>query len=159
MQKSQKGEFFMSIQGIPPKEYNEMVKKASPNSKSFIDIPKAFLIGGAICCIGQAISNIFKANGFDTQSAATWTSITLVFISAVLTGFGLYEKLAKHGGAGTLVPITGFANAVVAPALEFKAEGFVLGLGAKIFAISGPVILYGTAASVVYGIIYYFFLK
>lgn len=159
MQKFQKGEFFMSIQGIPPKEYNEMVKKASPNSKSFVDIPKAFLIGGAICCIGQAISNIFKANGFDTQSAATWTSITLVFISAVLTGFGLYEKLAKHGGAGTLVPITGFANAVVSPALEFKAEGFVLGLGAKIFAISGPVILYGTAASVVYGIIYYFFLK
>ena len=149
----------MSIQGIPPKEYNEMVKKASPNSKSFVDIPKAFLIGGVICCIGQAISNIFKANGFDTQSAATWTSITLVVISAVLTGFGLYEKLAKHGGAGTLVPITGFANAVVSPALEFKAEGFILGLGAKIFAISGPVILYGTAASVLYGIIYYFFLK
>ena len=149
----------MSIQGLPPKEYNEMVKKASPNSKSWIDIPKAFAIGGAICCVGQVISNIFKANGFDTQSAATWTSITLVFISALLTGLGLYEKLAKHGGAGTLVPITGFANAVVSPALEFKTEGFVLGLGAKIFIISGPVILYGTASSVLYGIIYYFFLK
>ena len=155
----------MSIQGLPPKEYNEMVKKASPNSKSWIDIPKAFAVGGAICCVGQAISNIFKANGFDTQGAferrgaATWTSITLVFISALLTGLGLYEKLAKHGGAGTLVPITGFANAVVSPALEFKTEGFVLGLGAKIFIISGPVILYGTAASVLYGIIYYFFLR
>lgn len=159
MQNFRKGEFFMSIQGLPPKEYNEMVKKASPNSKSWIDIPKAFAVGGAICCVGQAISSIFKANGFDTQSAATWTSITLVFISALLTGLGLYEKLAKHGGAGTLVPITGFANAVVSPALEFKTEGFVLGLGAKIFIISGPVILYGTAASVLYGIIYYFFLK
>lgn len=146
----------MSIQDIPPKHYDEMVKKASPNSKSFIDIPKAFLIGGLICCIGQAINDIYSSNGFDTQSAATWTSITLVFISAVLTSLGLYEKLAKHGGAGTLVPITGFANAVVSPALEFKAEGFILGLGAKIFIISGPVILYGTTASVIYGLIYYF---
>ena len=145
----------MSIQGLPPKEYNEMVKKASPNSKSLIDIPKAFLIGGAICCVGQAISNIFKANGFDTQSAATWTSITLVFISAVLTGFGLYEKLAKHGGAGTLVPITGFANAVASPAIDTKSEGFILGVGAKIFTIAGPVILYGTLSGAIYGVIYY----
>lgn len=149
----------MSVQTLSPKQYNEMVKKASPNSKSYADIPKAFAIGGAICCVGQAINNIFAANGMDTQSAAAWTSITLVLISAVLTGFGLYEKLAKHGGVGTLVPITGFANAVVSPALEFKSEGFVLGLGAKIFAISGPVILYGTAASVLYGFIYYFFLR
>lgn len=149
----------MSVQTLSPKQYNEMVKQASPNSKSYADIPKAFAIGGAICCVGQAINNFFAANGMDTQSAATWTSITLVLISAILTGFGLYEKLAKHGGAGTLVPITGFANAVVSPALEFKSEGFVLGLGAKIFAISGPVILYGTAASVLYGFIYYFFLR
>ena len=97
--------------------------------------------------------------GFDEKTAAAWTSITLVFISALLTGLGLYEKIAKHGGAGTLVPITGFANAVASPALEFKAEGFVLGVGAKVFAIAGPVILYGTAASVVYGLIYYFFLR
>ena len=145
----------MSIQGLPPEEYNEMVKKASPNSKSFIDIPKAFLIGGAICCIGQAISNIFQANGFDTQSAATWTSITLVFISAVLTGFGLYEKLAKHGGAGTLVPITGFANGIASSAIEFKAEGWISGIGSKIFAIAGPVILYGTLTGSIYGVIYY----
>lgn len=149
----------MSLKSITPQQYNEMVKKASPNTKSWVSIPKAFLIGGLICCIGQAINNLYSANGFDTKTAATWTSITLVFISVLLTGLGLYEKLAKHGGAGTLVPITGFANAVSSPALEFKTEGFVLGLGAKIFIISGPVILYGTAASVIYGLIYYFFLK
>lgn len=149
----------MSLKQYTPKQYNEMVKKASPNSKSWIDIPKAFIIGGLICCIGQVINNVFSYYGFDTKTAAAWTSITLVLISAILTGLGLYEKLAKHGGAGTLVPITGFANSVVSPALEFKSEGFVLGLGAKIFIISGPVILYGTTASIIYGLIYYFFLK
>lgn len=144
---------------IPKQQYGEMVKKMSPNSKSFKDIPKAFVIGGLICCIGQGITDLFIRSGFDDKTAAAWTSICLVILSAILTGFGLYEKIAKHGGAGTLVPITGFANAVVSPALEFKSEGFVLGLGAKIFIISGPVILYGTAASVLYGLIYYFFLR
>lgn len=141
---------------VSKQQYSEMVKKASPNSKSFKDIPKAFLIGGAICCVGQALNDLLKSGGLDEKSAATWTSVCLVLISAVLTGLGYYEKIAKHGGAGTLVPITGFANAVVSPALEFKSEGFVLGLGAKIFIIAGPVILYGTAASVLYGLIYYF---
>lgn len=141
---------------VSKQQYSEMVKKASPNSKSFKDIPKAFLIGGAICCLGQALNDLLKSGGLDEKSAATWTSVILVLLSAVLTGLGYYEKIAKHGGAGTLVPITGFANAVVSPALEFKAEGFVLGLGAKIFIIAGPVILYGTAASVLYGLIYYF---
>lgn len=140
---------------ISKEQYDEMVKKASPNSKSFKDIPKAFLIGGAICCIGQALNDLLKNGGLDEKSAAIWTSVSLVLLSAILTGLGLYEKIAKHGGAGTLVPITGFANAVVSPALEFKSEGFVLGLGAKIFIIAGPVILYGTAASVLYGLIYY----
>lgn len=144
---------------VSKQQYDTMVKKISPNSKSWIDIPKAFVIGGIICCIGQALTDIYKSVGFDDKTASAWTSITLVLASALLTGFGLYEKIAKHGGAGTLVPITGFANAVVSPALEFKAEGFVLGVGAKIFAIAGPVILYGTAASVLYGIIYYFFLR
>lgn len=144
---------------VSKQQYGEMVKKASPNSKSFKDISKAFLIGGVICCIGQALNDLMKSGGLDEKSAAVWTSITLVLVSAVLTGFGYYEKIAKHGGAGTLVPITGFANAVVSPALEFKSEGFVLGLGAKIFIISGPVILYGTAASVLYGLIYYFMSK
>jgi len=141
---------------ISKQQYGTMVKRISPNSKSLTDIPKAFAIGGTICCIGQALMNLYSGMGFDDKTASAWTSITLVLASAVLTAFGLYEKIAKHGGAGTLVPITGFANAVVSPALEFKAEGFVLGVGAKIFAIAGPVILYGTAASVVYGLIYYF---
>lgn len=141
---------------VSKQQYSEMVKKASPNSKSFKDIPKAFVIGGAICCLGQALNDLLKNGGLDEKSAAIWTSVTLVLISAILTGLGYYEKIAKHGGAGTLVPITGFANAVVSPALEFKSEGYVLGLGAKIFIISGPVILYGTAASVLYGLIYYF---
>ena len=141
---------------VSKQQYDEMVKKASPNSKSFKDIPKAFLIGGVICCIGQALNDLLKSGGLDEKTAAAWTSVTLVLLSAILTGLGYYEKIAKHGGAGTLVPITGFANAVVSPALEFKSEGYVLGLGAKIFIISGPVILYGTAASVLYGLIYYF---
>ncbi len=149
----------MSLASITPQQYNEMVKQFSPNSKSLKDIPKAFLIGGLICCIGQAIMKLYGSFDLDTQTTALLTSVTLVFLSAVMTGLGLYEKLAKHGGAGTLVPITGFANAVVSPALEFKAEGFVTGLGAKIFIISGPVILYGTAASVIYGLIYFFFVR
>lgn len=144
---------------ISKQQYDSMVKKISPNSKSHTDILKAFLIGGLICSIGQGLLDIFTYFGFDEKSAAAWTSISLVFISALLTGLGLYEKIAKHGGAGTLVPITGFANAVASPALEFKAEGFILGVGAKVFAIAGPVILYGTAASVIYGVIYYFFLR
>lgn len=144
---------------VSKNQYQNMVKKASPNSKSWIDIPKAFVIGGIICCIGQAFLTWFKAIGLDEKSAGTYTSICLVVISAILTGLGWYEKIAKHGGAGTLVPITGFANAVVSPALEFKAEGYVLGLGAKIFIISGPVILYGVTASFIYGLIYFFFLK
>lgn len=144
---------------ISKQQYDTLVKKISPNSKSRTDILKAFLIGGLICSIGQGLLDIFTYYGFDEKSASAWTSITLVFLSALLTGLGLYEKIAKHAGAGTLVPITGFANAVSSPALEFKAEGFILGVGAKVFAIAGPVILYGTAASAVYGIIYYFFLR
>lgn len=144
---------------ISPQQYQEMSKKASPNSKSWIDIPSAFVIGGLICCIGEFFLNLFEKYGLDKAAAGAWTSVILVFLSALLTGLDLYEKIAKHGGAGTLVPITGFANAVVSPALEFKTEGYILGLGAKIFIISGPVILYGVATSVIYGLIYYFFLQ
>lgn len=136
-------------------QYGEMAKEASAPSKSWFNIPKAFLIGGLICVCGQAILDLFMAVGLDKDSASTYTSITLVMCSAILTAVGLYPQVAKHGGAGTLVPITGFANAVVSPAIEFRAEGWVLGIGAKIFAIAGPVILYGTAASVVFGIIYW----
>lgn len=144
---------------VSQKEYGEMVKKASPNSKSCIDIPCAFVIGGLICVIGQALNDFYSYLGFDDRTSAAWCTVTLVFLSALLTGLGVYEKIAKHGGAGTLVPVTGFANAVASPAVEFKSEGYILGLGAKIFIIAGPVILYGTAASVLYGLIYYFFLR
>lgn len=136
-----------------------MVKKASPNSKSWVDIPCAFVIGGIICVIGQAFTELYSYMGFDSKTASAWCTVTLVFLSAFLTGLGVYGKIAKRGGAGTLVPVTGFANAVSSPAVEFKSEGFVLGLGAKIFIIAGPVILYGAAASVLYGLIYYFFIK
>lgn len=132
-----------------------MVERASPNSKMWLNMLKAFLIGGIICLIGQGIFELFKAVGVSEDDVGTCVSVSLVFFSAVLTGTGLYPKIAKHGGAGTLVPITGFANAVVSPAVEFKTEGFILGVGAKIFTIAGPVILYGTVASVVYGVIYW----
>lgn len=144
---------------VTKKEYSEMSKKASPNSRSWVNVPVAFLIGGAICTLGEIFLNIFTKLGFEKESAGAWASIILVFLSALFTGLGLYEKLAKHAGAGTLVPITGFANAVASSAVESKTEGFILGVGSKIFTIAGPVILYGTAASVIYGVIYYFFLR
>lgn len=138
------------------KEYDNLVKKASPPSKSYITIPMAFLIGGFICVIGQALGDLYKLGGLDQKSAMRLVSVTLIFISALLTGLKLYDNIAKVAGAGTLVPITGFANAMVSPALEFKTEGYILGLGAKLFTIAGPVIVYGVSASVIYGIIYYF---
>lgn len=141
---------------VDQNQYSEMTKKASPNTKSWISIPKAFVIGGLICAIGQLLNAWYSSIGFNEKEASLLVSVTLVFISALLTGLRLYEKIANHGGAGTLVPITGFANAVVSPAIEFRSEGFILGVGAKIFVIAGPVILYGTVASVIYGIIYYF---
>ena len=143
---------------ISNQQYDQMVKTSSPPSKSTRNIPIAFLVGGIICAIGQVVLKIFENYNFDKVSASAWVSIILILASAILTGFGLYEKIANYAGAGTLVPITGFANSVVSPALESKTEGYVLGVGAKVFTIAGPVILYGTAASIVYGLIYYFFL-
>ncbi len=140
---------------ISNQEYERLTKKKSPNSKLYITIPKAFCIGGLICVIGEAFLNLYGAWGLNKDDAAALTSMTLVFLSALLTGLQIYDRIAQHGGAGTLVPITGFANAVVSPALDFKSEGFVLGLGAKMFVIAGPVIVYGISASVIYGIIYY----
>ncbi len=119
-------------------------------------IPLAFAIGGGICVLGEALLNMFAYFGFDEETSGMWTSISLIFLSALLTGLKLYDRIAQYAGAGTLVPITGFANSVVSPALDFKSEGFVLGLGAKMFVIAGPVIVYGISASIVYGIIYYF---
>lgn len=137
-------------------EFQAMVKKASPNSNLSLDCLKAFFVGGFICCIGQFITNILSNYGFSQNDTGMYTSIILIFIASVLTGFGLYAKIGKFAGAGSIVPITGFSNSVTSPALEFKKEGFILGLGAKIFTIAGPVILYGTLTSVVVGIIYYF---
>lgn len=138
-------------------QYAQMYSEASEPTKWWITIPKAFVFGGLICMLGQGLLNLYTTWGLDKDTASTAVSLTLVFLSALFTGLGWYEVIAKQAGAGTLVPITGFANSVAAPALEFKTEGFVTGLGSKIFIISGPVILYGTLASVVYGIIYYFF--
>lgn len=137
------------------KEYGEYVKTKTPNSAVVKNCIKAFLIGGLICLIGECLMHLFKMMGQDDETAGMFTGITLIFLSALLTGLDVYPKIAKHAGAGTVVPITGFANAVVSPALEAKTEGFVLGVGAKIFTIAGPVILYGTLASWIAGIIYY----
>ncbi len=137
------------------KEYAQLVQKAAPKSPMGKDCLNAFWIGGLICVLGQILINSYSAAGLDKDAAATATSITLVTLSALLTGLSLYDNLAKYGGAGTLVPITGFANAIAAPAVEFKTEGFILGVGAKLFTIAGPVIVYGLSASVVYGFIYW----
>ena len=140
---------------MTPQEYQEYVKRLAPKSPIFKDTAFAFFIGGAICALGQLIQNGFLSLGLAKADAGTATSICLIFLSALLTGLNLYNSIARFAGAGTLVPITGFANSVVAPALEFKTEGFVTGTGAKMFIISGPVITYGISASVVYGLIYY----
>ncbi len=141
-----------------PEQYLEMQKQAAPSSHSSRNIPLAFLIGGGICTLGQGLLELYTAWGIEQQAAAAWTSMTLVVLSAILTGFGLYERLAKYAGAGTLVPITGFSNAISSAAIEAQSEGFILGVGTKIFTIAGPVILYGSAASVLYGVMYRLFL-
>ena len=140
------------------KEYGKLVADLAPKSPIRKDCLMAFLIGGLICAIGQLIMNGYSALGLSETDAGTATSMTLVTISALLTGLSLYDNIAKHAGAGTLVPITGFANSIAAPAVEFKTEGFILGVGAKIFTIAGPVIVYGLSASVVYGLIYWLWL-
>lgn len=138
-------------------EYDRMVKRASPPTNSKRNIPIAFLVGGLICTVGEAFINLFLYFGMPVDVAQPAASIVLVFLAALLTGLNLFDNIAKHAGAGTLVPITGFSNAMTAPALEFKSEGYILGLGAKMFQIAGPVIVYGTAAGIVYGLILYLF--
>lgn len=140
---------------ISNEEYGELSKKRSHNSKMCKTVPMAFLIGGLICTIGEALLNVYSAVGLSMDDSASLASMTLVFLSILFTGLQWYDRIAQHAGAGTLVPITGFANAVASPALDFKSEGYVLGLGAKMFVIAGPVIVYGISASVVYGVIYY----
>ena len=137
------------------KEYSKLVKEKSPNSKVVINCIKAFLIGGAICLAGQGLINLYLYLGAVEKNAKSLASVSLVFFGILLTVIGVYDNIAKHAGAGTLLPITGFANSVAAPAIEFKTEGFILGVGAKMFTIAGPVIVYGVSASVVYGFIYW----
>ena len=137
------------------REYGKLVQDLSPKSPMWRDCLNAFWIGGLICVLGQLILNGYTALGIEKEQAGTAASMTLVALSALLTGLSLYDNIAKHAGAGTLVPITGFANAVAAPAVEFKTEGFILGVGAKMFTIAGPVIVYGVSASVIYGLIYW----
>ena len=138
---------------MTPKEYNRYVARLAKKSPLGKDLLNSFLIGGLICVVGQLILNGYNALELSEQDAAAATSVSLVFLSAVLTALSVYDDLAKIAGAGTLVPITGFANAVVSPAIEFKAEGFGTGMAAKMFIIAGPVIVYGTVASVLYGVI------
>ena len=136
-------------------EYSKIVKKVSPPSPKIKDFIWAYCVGGLICVIGQLLTEIFNMLDFTEKQIKMAVPVSLIFIAALLTGLKLFDKIAKRAGAGTLVPITGFANAVVSPAIEFKSEGFVLGVGANMFKIAGPVIVYGTAASIVYGIIYW----
>ena len=138
-------------------EFQNLAQELAPKSPMGKDCFHAFWIGGLICTIGQVFLNFYKNIGLDKDAAGSAASMTLVALSALLTGLSLYDNIAKHAGAGTLVPITGFANAIAAPAVEFKTEGFILGVGAKIFTIAGPVIVYGLSASVVYGLIYWMF--
>lgn len=137
------------------KDYEIMVKKASPKSPKLRDFLGAYIIGGLICVLGQLLYILFENLEIKEEIIKMLVPCTLIFLAAFLTGIKVFEKIAKHAGAGTLVPITGFANAVVAPAIEFKNEGYILGIGAKIFTIAGPVILFGTIASVIYGVFYY----
>lgn len=138
------------------RKYEEMVKNASPNSPILKNCVIAFFSGGLICTFGQFLLNFYQNNQFSAEDAATLTSVTLIFISSVLTALGIYSKLGKHCGAGTIVPITGFSNSVTSPAIEFKKEGMVLGVGAKMFLVAGPVLVYGILASMLVGVFYYF---
>lgn len=140
---------------ISNSEYGELAKKRSPASAMYKTLPLAFVIGGFICTIGEALLNLYTALGLSEDNAGALTSMSLIFLSILLTGLKVYDRIAQQGGAGTLVPITGFANAMSSPAVDFKSEGLILGLGAKMFVIAGPVIVYGISASIIYGIIYY----
>lgn len=139
------------------KEYQEYVDKKTPNSPVFKNCINAFWVGGLICSIGQVILSICKNRGFDTQLSGTIVSIILIGISAFLTGLNIFNKIGKFAGAGSLIPITGFANSIVSPAMEYKSEGYVMGVGGKMFTVAGPVLVFGISASILVGIIYLIF--
>ena len=138
---------------IDRQTYDKTISRTSPSSKLGINMGKAFLIGGAICALGQGVHDLWLTAGLSETAAGAATSAALIFLGALLTGLNIYDKIAKHGGAGTLVPITGFSNAVVSAALEFKSEGYVTGMSAKMFTIAGPVLVFGISASVLYGLV------
>ena len=142
---------------LSKEEYARRADQLAPKSPSWRTVPLAFLVGGSLCALGQALRTLYENAGLDKQDAGTAVSITLIGLGVLLTCLGWFEKIAKFAGAGTLVPITGFANSIAAPAVEFKTEGFVLGVGAKMFTIAGPVIVYGVSASVMYGIVYWIY--
>ena len=141
------------MKNVTNEAYARLVKENEPPSPMGKNMRWAFLVGGSICAFGQLLSNFFQSRGLNQEQAGTAVSLTLIFLTAVLTGLGVFDMLAKHAGAGTLVPITGFANAVVSPAVEFKTEGFVTGTATKLFQVAGPVLVFGISASVVYGLI------
>jgi len=141
------------MKNMSNQEYNQYVSGKAKPSPLWKDCIWAFCVGGLICVLGQALRNLYQQLGMSEEDAGTLASCSLIFLSALLTGLGWFDNIAKRAGAGTLVPITGFANAMVSPALEFKSEGFILGVGAKVFVIAGPVLAYGISASVIYGII------
>lgn len=136
-------------------DYANYVKSVSPNSKLGINVMKAFVVGGLICIIGQFVINYFKAKGLDKETVSSLTSIVMIFLGAFLTGLNVYDEIGRFAGAGSIVPISGFANSVASPAMEFKSEGLILGMGAKMFIVAGPVIVYGICSSIIVGIIYY----
>ena len=139
-------------------KYNEYVKKVTPTTSLPVNMFRAFFVGGCICLVGQILNNLFLSSGISEEDAGSYTTLILILLSVILTGFNIYPKIGKFGGAGALVPITGFANSVVAPAVEFKKEGQVFGIGCKIFTIAGPVILYGILTSWIAGFIYWVFM-
>lgn len=138
------------------KKFKDLTDQEAPKSNLLIDCLKAFLVGGIICDIGQGFNDFYARFGFSVEDTGAYVSITMIFIGALLTGIGIYDKIGDFAGAGSVVPITGFANSIVAPAIEFKKEGFVFGVAAKMFTIAGPVLVYGIGSSIIVGVIYYF---
>ena len=139
-------------------EKKELIKKHSPGSTLLKNSFLAFVFGGLICVVGELLKELYLNLGATKENAGTLVTITLIFVAAILTGLGLFDKIARHAGAGTLVPVTGFSNAVVSEAMDAKSEGYILGVGSKIYTVAGPVILFGITSGVIYGVIYYFYL-
>ncbi len=149
-----------NITGRDKRLYQEMVERAMPKKPMFPQLVKAFIVGGLICCIGQGVSDLGqKFLQLNEKELSAFTAIIMVFLGATLTGIGIYDKIGKFAGAGSIVPITGFANSIVSPAMEFKREGYIMGVGAKLFSLAGPVLVYGIGSSVIYGIIYWIFTR